>query len=259
MSGKKRKVQNVRRGYRQLFISGFEHLAQSRDENGNSKTEIVVGGSKPVKRGERSYKVSFTLILEQVSNDSGEYVYRVLVNDDPDISVTPYSIRSKKETGQTAHLPKTGIKGGSSFSLVYGIHESGNCSLSHTAQHSLPKVAPQLYSIAMGAIHRAIECTILLPENEKENDDTGERSEGSPTQKSLGTDKEKRRSKKVRAEVLPEAIPEKTPVLVETDRAILGERPGNREVGPINLGSGADNGGEIADALSDGQSPDLGF
>lgn len=251
--------QNVRREYRQSFISGFEHIAQSRDENGNRKTDVVVESSAAIKKGQRMYNVSISLIIEQISNDSGQYIYRILLNDDPNISCTPLSTRSKKAIGQAASLPKKNIKGGDSFSMVYGIHKDGKCSLSHTSQHPIQRVAPQVYSFILGAIDRAIECTILLPEDEKGNDDTGERSKGTPTQKSLGENKKTRRGKKIRAEVLPETLPEEAPGMVEIDREVLGRRQANSEIRSNQLGSGTYIGGELADSLSDGQAPDIGF
>lgn len=259
MSGKKGTL-NVRRGYRQSYLSGFEHIAQSTNQDSDSQKIKRLTDSPPkINKGQRSYSVSVQVIIEQVSNDSGLYTYRVLLNDDPNISVTPYSIRSKKETGQNVDLPKKGIKGGDSFSLVYGVHKGQHRTLSHTTQHPLPRVLPQIYSFILGAIDRAIECTILIPEDKATNDDSGKRAESTPTQESLGTDKEKRRSKKIRPEVLPEALPENSPLLVEIDGALLGSRQGNREVGLIQLGSGTDNGGAIANDLSNGQTPDIGF
>lgn len=259
MAGKKGTL-NVRREYRQSYLSGFEHIAQSANQDGDSQKIKRLTDSPPkINKGQRSYSVSVQVIIEQVSNDSGEYTYRVLLNDDPNIFVSPYSIRSKKETGQAVDLPKKGIKGGDSFSLVYGIHKGQKRTLSHTAQHPLQRVVPQIYSFILGALDRAIECTILIPEDKAANDDTGKRIESTPTQESMGTDKKKGRGKKIRAEVLPETLPENSPLLVALDRALLGSGQGNREAGHVQLGSGTDNGGAIADDLSNGQTPDLGF
>lgn len=258
MTGKKG-PKNVRREYRQSFISGFEHLAQSRDENGNRKTDVVVESSAPIKRGQGMYNVSVTFVIEQVSNDSGEYVYRILLNDDPDISVLPISKRSKKAIGQVASLPKAGNKGGDSFSMVYGIHESGKRPLSHTPEHPVFRVASQVYSFLLGTIDRAIECTILIPNDTKTNDDAGERVQGPQSQESLGANKKAGRSKKIRAKILPEATPEKATSMVEINGPILGRRQEDSAARPDELGSGTYYGGELADSLSDGQTPDIGF
>lgn len=251
---------NVRREYRQAFLSGYESLIQSRNEDGNSKTLPRLTDSPPqVRKGERSYNLSIKVIVEQVSNDSGQYTYRICLADDPHLSVAPYSVRGKKETGQTVDLPKKGIKGGDSFSMVYGIHEDGSGTLSHTPQHPIQRVAPQIYSFILGAIDRAIECTILKPENEATNDDTRKRSEGTPTQENVGTDKKERRGKKVLPEILPETLPEETTVLVAADGAILGWRQIDPELRLAELGGGTDQRGELADTLASGETPDLGF
>lgn len=259
MSRKGTKPTNVRREYRQSFLSGYEHIAQSRDENGNSKAEIVVDGSPKVKRGQAMYQVSVTFLIEQVSSDSGEYLYRVLLNDDPDILAMPVSKRSKKPTGQNAYLPKTGVKGGDSFSLVYGVYQSRQRSLSHTPQHPLQRVTPQIYSFLLGVIDRAIECTILIPENAPRIDDPGQRIESTPTQKSIRDNKKKGRRKKIRAKVLSEALPEEAASVVEIDGQVLGRGQANSEIRSNQLASRTYNGGELADGLSDGQTPDIGF
>lgn len=260
MTKQMRKVKNARAAYRQLFLSGYEHIAQPKDPDGNSKTVKRLTDAAPqIVKGQRSYQVSLTFVIEQTGNDSSQYDYRILLNDDPNISVTPYSIRGKKTTGQVVDLPKTGIKGGDSFSMVYGIHQSGQRTLSHSPQHPIQRVAPQLYSFFLGAIDRAIECTILLTPKQEGNDDTGKRSESTPTQKGLGTDKKKGRGKKVLSEVLPETLPEKAAVMVEVNGEILGRGQANSETELGGLGGGTNQRGELADALSDGQSPDIGF
>lgn len=253
-------VVNVRRQYRQLLLSGYEHPAQSTNEKRDHKTLPKLTTEPPkLRKGERAYNLSIQVVIEQVSNDSGEYIYRVLLNDDPNLSVTPYSVRGKKETGPAVDLPKKGNKGGDSFSMVYGIHKGGQRALSHTPQHPLQRVLPQIYSFILGAIDRAIECTILIPEEAPRIDDPGQRIESTPTQKSLGADKKKRRGKALRPQVLPETLPEEAAILVADDGQVLGWEQRNPSHRLIDLGSGTDNGGAIANALSDGQTPDIGF
>jgi len=238
----KERLKNARRQYRQQFLSGFEPVVQPGNEDGNSKTVTSVqNGPTQVKQGERSYYISIPVIIEQVSNDNQQYIYRILLNDDPDLFVSPYSIRSKKATGQAAYLPKTHIKGGSSFSMVYGVHKDGDGSLSHTQQHPIQQVAPQLYSYILGAIDRTIQCTLLLPERQKTVDDTGQRKERAPISEVIRTYTEKRRGKKVLPEVLPEALPEEATILVETDGTILGGGQENNEPGLVILGSDANH------------------
>ena len=249
MKQQRNKPKNVRREYRQSYLSGFEHPAQPRDENGNRETDIVVEGSKPIPRGKGGYQVSVTFVIEPIGNDSGKHNYRVLLNDDPDILITPYSIRGKKATGQAAYAPKKGIKGGDSFSLVYGVHESGNRSLSHTTQHPLSRVLPQIYSFLLGAIDTAVECTILVPENETANDDPGERIEGSATQKVLGTNTQKGWRKKVRTKVQSETVPEEATGMVEINGTVLGWGQANSEIRLNQLASGTYYGGELAHQL----------
>lgn len=250
---------NVRREYRQSFISGFEPVVQSRDENGNRKTDVVVESSPPVKRGAGMYQVTLTFIIESVGDYRDEHAYRILLNDDPDISVLPVSKRSKKAIGQAARLPKKGLKGGDSFTMVYGIQPSGQRTLSHTPQHPLQRVAPQIYSYLLGAIDRAIECTILEPEDETSNDDARKRSEGTPTQENVGTDKKKGRRKKVLPEILPETLPEEASGMVEVDGTVLGWGQANSEIRLNQLGGGTYFGGELADTLASGETPDIGF
>jgi len=260
MKSKTRKVTNARREYRQQFLSGFEPVVQPGDANSNSKTLRDLTNETPqVHKGARCYNLSIPLIIEQVSNDSGEYIYRVLLNDDANILVAPYSIRGKKETGQAVNLPKTGIKGGTSFSMVYGVHEDGVGSLSHTKQHPIQQVAPQLYGYVLGAIDRAIQCTILITEDQKGDDGTGQRIESTPTSEVLGTDKKARRGKKVLSQVLPETLPEEAANLVEDDRKILGGRQEDAQNGLDRVRGDAYHGEGLEDLLTGDRPPDIGF
>jgi len=256
----KQKRENVVKRYRQLFLSGYEHTAQSSDEKRDSQKNAKIPEQRPeVPRGKGSYNVSVQFVIEEIGNDCGKHTYRVLLNDDPNILIAPYSIRSKKETGQTFNLPKKNIKGGTSFSVVYGVHEKGGSSLSHTEQHKIQFVTPLLYSFILGAIDRAIECTVLEPNKEQANDDTNKRIESTPPPKNVGTDKKAGRGKKIRAKVLPKALPEEAAGVVETNGSLLGGRQADAKAGPVELASGTYQGGELADSLSDGQPPDIGF
>lgn len=259
MAKKKRMVRNVTPLYRQLFISGYEHIDKSGNKDGNSKAVKQAEAHTTPIRGERCYHVSIPVIIEQISNDSGEYQYKISINAHSDIPIASFSKRGKKITGQIAHIPQEVGGKPDTFSLVYGIHKSGMRALSHTTEHPIFTTTAQIYGSILGIIDRAIQCTILQPENAQTNDDAGQRIESASTQKDVGGDKKTRRSKKVRAKILPETSPEETPLLVEIDRKVLGWGPANDDIRPIGMGSDIYTGGGIADSLANGETPDLGF
>lgn len=258
MSSKKG-LQSVRPRYRQAFLSGYEHLTQPKNENGDRKKDLEDAEITEPPRGKRSYNLSLQVIIEQAGNDSGEYLYKIRLNDNANLLVAPYSITGKKDIGPASSLPKETGQGVYVLPLVYGIHEGGNGTLSHPNGRDILQETSHIYGWLLGQLDRAIKCTVLKPENEATNDDTGQRKEGTPTPKSMGTNKKARRGKKVLPKVLPETPSEKAAELVEDDWEILVGRQEDAQARHELLGSRTYDGSSIADALSDGQAPDIGF
>lgn len=259
MKGKKKGNLNVRRLYTQQVLSGYEHFVQPRNENGNSEKVERSSAVEKIERGKGSYIVYVPVIINAAGDDSNKHEYQISINDNSNVAISAYSQRSKKATGQVHNLPKE--KGGkvSKISMVYGISENGIGTLSPINERQVLRDVASIYSWLLVQVGRAIQCTILQPENEKTNDDTGKRVQGTQAQEIVRDDKKGRRRKKVLSQVLPENSSKETAVLVETDRQILGRGQGDIELRSLHLGSVFDNREGIADILERGETPDIGF
>ena len=257
MSKRKKGTKNVGRNYRQLFFSGFKSDIQPGNEDGNSKTVKQVAERQEPVKGARCYKILVPVIIEQTSYDSGQYNYRILLNDNANLPISPYSIRGKKDIGPSANAPKKEGRRTNAIHLVYGVHEDGVRALSHTNQSNVQPDAAQIYSFVLGQIDRAIECTIFEHQNGKGDDDTGKRVESTSPSKSVRSNKKTRRSKKVLPEVLPETLPEEPARMVEVDREVLGWGPMYTEAGHIRLGGYPDDRGNPEKTIREGGTPNI--
>lgn len=238
-------VNNARRLYRQQVLSGFEHIYQPKDEDGNSSQDEQGGEEKlPSKFWQsKAHQISIKLIIEKVGTSGDEHKFRIRLNDDTDIFVSTYAKQSKRVSKETATIPGKGNGKTVSLPMVYGIQQSGNRALSPTDGHSLPEAIAQLYSFLLVNLDRTIERIILEQENTSANDDTGKRVQGDEPPKKLGTNKAKGRRSKVLSEVRDEAIPEVSPQVVETYGEILGERLSDIENRLGTVGNNTDNSG----------------
>lgn len=226
---KKVEKKNVGRIYRQQVLSGYEHIIQPQDTDGNSPSNEQRREEKvkPSFWQQKSYQVSFSVIIEKVGDSGDQHNYRIHLNGDSDISLSPISIRSKKvsQSPYTIHQPqaKKGIK----IPLVYGIHKSGVRSLSYPDGYSIPEGIAHVYSFLLGQLDRAIECTLQQQENQAGNDDSGQRAKGTQSPENLGEHQAEGWSEKVLPEIRNETVPEKDTMVDGTPWKILGNRLAN--------------------------------
>lgn len=214
---------NVRAIARQLVLSSFGGSVQSRDVFSDGSTQPVGEQKDSAKPNweQKNYKLSFTVQLEEISVDGDKHVYQISLNDDANLSMLPISKRSKSATGQAVTVPQKKSKS-KKVAVVYGIQQDGKLSLPHTSGlKSLTGIA-DFYSWLLGQIDDAIQFRLQQQKNQKTDDDAGKRDESPQPQEDVGKHKKAGRGKKVRAEVLPEALPEEAAVLVENDGPVLG-------------------------------------
>jgi hypothetical protein len=227
----KKGSRNVGRYYRQQVLSGYEHFIQQEKQDNDSASVEQRGTQAAIwnAREQACYQILVPVIIEKISVDSERYGYKILLNDDVDILVAPYSKRGKKTTKPPTSIPgKTGQKS-SSLRMVYGVHATGQPPLSHPLELNVPEALARLYSFILGKIDATLQCTLQQLENPPGDDDTRERAESASPPKSVGANKEGRRSKKVRAKILPEALSEIPAQVDELDGALLGSGQGDND------------------------------
>lgn len=242
------KVQkNVRRLYTQQVLSGFKHLVQSSNESGNS-TQNEQGGAQELPQEfwkQKSYQVSFTVIIEQTSPDSNQHEYKISLNDDADILIAPTSKSGKKSPKQAYTISQETNAQTRKIPMVYGIQPQGIDSLSYPIGYSIGRGITEFYSFLLGQLDRTVERIILEQENQKRDDDTGKRDKSSQPQESLGDDKKTRRSGKIRHKIRNENKPKNRPSVDETNRPLLGGGPENTGDRLVEVGDDTDIGNTL--------------
>lgn len=234
---------DVRPVARQFVLSGWSDSIQPKDVYSDGTTneprgeEATQGGRE---WQQKVYKLSFSLIVEQVSDDGNQHVYKVLVNDDSDLLVSTYSKRSKKTTSSALAVPKKKSKG-KSLALVYGVHPDGKCTLSHPTGQAGAILTAELYSWLLGQIDDVIQYRLQQQNKQTTDDDTGQRVESASTPTNVGGHQTRGRGKALRPKVRAEALPEEGAGMVETYGEILGERRGHIEDRLAGMGDVAGN------------------
>lgn len=224
------KVQkNVRRLYTQQVLSGFKHLIQPADQDGDSPQNEQRGAEKLPQEfwKQKNYQISISVIIEDVSTDSNEHQYKISINDDADILISPVSRVRQKTPKQVVTIHQETNSQTRKVPMVYGIHEGGISSLSYPIGYSIGRGITEFYSFLLGQIDRAIERVVLEQKNETGNDDTGKREKSPQSPKDLGDDTETRRSSKVRNKIRNENKPKNRSSVDEANGKILGRRPPN--------------------------------
>jgi len=238
---------NVGTVYTQSLLSGYEHLLQSSNTDGNSPPTEQRGEETPqeLKREQKAYKVLGPVIIEKVGGDSDKLTYAIHLNGNPDLLVSPTSTRSKTtpQNGIAVHHAKS--KKTVKVRLDYGIHQTGQYPLSHSNGVSPLIQIAHITGFILDAINTTIERTIFLPEKTKSVLDPGSSPEGTPTQENVGTHKAKRRSKKVHPKIHSEALPEVSPQLDEPNRSVLGNRHRDSADKLAGMGNDTDDRGEL--------------
>lgn len=217
-------LKNARRIYTQQVLSGFEHLNQPEDENGNSSQNEQGRTEKlPPKFWEqKSYQVSISVIIEKTSTGSNQHEYSISLNADSDILIAPIAKSGKKTTQSPHTIHREKVTKTRKIPMVYGIHKAGVDTLSYPARYPTSTGVTEFYSYLLGQIDRAIECTIQQQEITSGNDDSGQRSESPPTPKNVGSNKAKRRGSKILPKIRNEALSEVPPKVDDINGAVLG-------------------------------------
>jgi len=224
---KRSKKQNAISQFHQQVLSGWS--SYGKPENWDSGgDEAQQGGEETASKSifkSSTYLLSIPVIIEQASVLGNEHVFSISLNDDTHLSISTYSKRSKKKSKETVTIHPAESRKFPPVHLVYGIHENGQLSLPSFAKQEMVEIVAQVYSQILGKINSAIQRALYERAKRATNDDSGKRSESSPTSKSVGEPKKRGGGKKIRAEVLPETVSKVPAELVEVNGAILGDRP----------------------------------
>jgi len=238
---------NVGTVYTQSLLSGYEHLLQSSNTNGDSSSDEQGRKTTPqeLKREQKAYQILVPLILEKVGGDGDKLTYAIHFNGNTHLLVSPYSIRGKKTSQDATTVPFKTDEKTVKVRLDYGIHQTGQYPLSHPNGYSPLIQIAHITGFVLDAINTTIERTIFLPEKTESVLDPGSSAEGTPTQENVGTHKAKRRSKKVHPKIHSEALPEVSPQLDEPNRSVLGNRHRDSTDKLAGMGNDTDDRGEL--------------
>lgn len=214
----KEQMKDVRPIARQLVLSGMRDSIQPKDVFGDGSSEESERQETAKKPDWQSkvYNISITFQFEQVSVDGDKHVYSILFNDDANLLATPISTRSKKAIGPTVTIPQKKSKS-KKMAMVYRVHESGSATFSHPVGQAALRDVAEVYSFILGQIDDAIQFRLQQQAEQTTGNDTRQRDKGTLAPKDVGRHQTARRGEKIRAQVLPETLPETSPALVETD------------------------------------------
>jgi len=217
--------QNVGTLYTQSVLSGYSHLLQSSNTDGNSTPDEQRGEASPqeLKREQKAYKVFVPFVVEKVGGDSDKLTYSIHLNGNTHLLVSPYSIRGKTASQDGVTVPFKEDEKTVKVRLDYGVHQTGKYPLSHPDGHSPIIQIAHITGFVLDAINATIERTILKPTQEEAILDARECAESASTSTDVGTHKAKRRGKKVHPKVHAETLPKVPPQLDETNGSVLGD------------------------------------
>lgn len=245
----RRKTRNVRALARQLVLSGCGNSIQSKDiySDGDETIGRRAKTTKEPQWEQTVYRAAVSFVIEQVSVGSDKHEYKIFINDDADLSLCTYAKRGKKATSDVFTVPQAKSQT-KTLAMVYGVHKSGELSLSLTARQEGVQNAADVYSWLLGQIDDAVQFRLQRLEEQAHNDDPAKRDKGTLPQENVGEHQAPRRRKTVRTKIRTKTIPEDPSVLVGVDGQVLGMRPGNGQYQPEGLG---DNPGHREDAEGD--------
>lgn len=225
-----RKAQNARQRYYQAVLSGWGDCVKPKDKN--SASNASQQEDKPENREtweQKIYHISIPLVITETSIHGDQYEYTVSINANSDIPVIPATEKGKKLSKQAFTIPGKTNRKKTRLPMVYGIHTSGNGAFSRVNELNPIPAITQLHSAVLEQIDRAIQRRVQFIAGQKTDEDATVSLQSPSPQKDLGTDKAKRRSKKIRAEIRDEALPEESTRLDGTSGTLLGKRQGNGE------------------------------
>lgn len=225
---KSRKVSNVEARLRQQVLTGWSDYGKPEGYGGGNEETKPEPKTSPNFWKQKSYIAFVPVIIEQVGIHGNGNEYAIQVATDIDISLHTFSRRSKVISKQAHSI--SGAKGKAAYKIpvVYGIQQEGDDTLSHPPGYTTVQAVANTYSSFLGKIATALKCLLLNSQGETSGTvDTGQRKEGARTPKDLGEPKTPRRGGQVRAKVRDETLPKESANLDETNRKVLGDRPGN--------------------------------
>jgi len=163
------RLQNARRKYRQLVLSGWGSVVQPPDtDDDNTKEQPKPAKEKEFDWQSGKYLVNVPLIVEKIALPNGEYEVHLSIPLNFDIPLSPINKRGKVKAEQVFNLPPETAKDGTKIHLVYGISAQGIGSLSHSSQRKTGEDIAYLYSRIMGIAGRTVELLIHVSDRKAE-------------------------------------------------------------------------------------------
>jgi len=214
------RLQNARRKYRQLVLSGWGSVLQPSDEDDNNTKEQ----SKPTQEKEfdwqsGKYLVNVPLIIEKIALSNGEYEVHLSIPLNADIPMSPINKRGKVKAQQVFNLPSETTNDGVKIHLVYGVSTKGGGTLSHSSERKMVEDIAYLYSRLLGIAGRTVELLIHVSDREAEGATiTGFGKVATPETFDVGKFEEATRRTKVRREVRAKKRAEEPPTVARDDR-----------------------------------------
>jgi len=224
--------ENVKGGYYQLTLSGFQGAIQPENENRQSdKGEQKTAQPDASFWEKNEYIVFIPFIVKQVSLSDSELRYKLQVDCNVDVFVTPRPKRGEVNVKQAVNIPHPQTKRPTSLPLVSRVSAIGMSPFSFADGCSVYESIAHVFSGTMDKINTALQCIILKSEKTPARIvDGGVSTESPPSPESIRTNKKKRRSAPLRAQVLPENQTEDSAIVAETNGQVLGDRHADWEV-----------------------------
>jgi predicted nucleotidyltransferase len=216
---------DVKSGYHQFVLSGFQGAIQPENENGQgNKGEQKTAKTDASFWKKNEYILFIPFVVKQVSVSDSELRYKLQVNSNIDILVATRPKRGEVDVKQITYIPHTKTKRPVSVSLVSRISAVGMSPFSLADGLPIYESIAHVFSGTMDKINTALQRIIQQSEKAPSRIvDSGVSTESPPAPKSGRTDKKKRRSATLRAQVLPENPPENPSVVAEVDGKVLGD------------------------------------
>lgn len=219
------RLQNARRKYRQLILSGWGSSLQPPNANDNNAKEQ----SKPAKEEKfdwqsGKYLVNIPFIVEKIALLNGQYEVHISIPLNADIPLSPINKRGKVKAEQVFYLPAETSKDGAKIHLVYGISEQGCGSLSHSSERKMVEDIAYLYSRLLGIAGRTVELLVHVSNREAEGATiTGFGKVTTPEAGNVGEPKKAQGGPKVRGKIRAQKAAKEPTGLAGNDGQVLGE------------------------------------
>jgi hypothetical protein len=187
---KKGKTKNARLHYRQQFLSGYESLGERKNSaSGSEENGSKTNETSPDITGKKYYQVLVPIIIETVSTNDFEHNIRLHLNANSNVSISAYSLIGKKAIEPTIAIPRETGEKAIKIPMVYGVHPSGEYSLSYPIGYKPHTGFAEIYSFILGKVDSALRRGLLKPEKQENDENARKRAKGSPTPQDLGKDK----------------------------------------------------------------------